>query len=216
VTWTHDPAAPRARVTPADREDTARVEAFSDGVFAIAITLLVLDLKVPRALAPGEALATALAQQWPSYLAFVTSFATILIMWINHHRMFRLVGRVDERLLVTNGLLLLGVTVVPFPTALVAEYLGHPGERLAAAVYNGTFIVIALFFNLLWRGGARRLLRHTADPTAVAAIDHSYRFGAVYVLAFALAYVNVAASLTLNLALAAFFALPAGAHRARD
>src|SRR5438105_9560046 len=126
------------------------------------MTLLVLDLKVPHAVTGGDSLASGLARQWPAYLAFITSFATILIMWINHHRMFHLIGHADDRLLLYNGALLLGVTAVPFPTALVAEYLGHPGERLAAAVYNGTFIVIAVFFNLLWHGAARRLLRRDA------------------------------------------------------
>src|SRR5882672_2129896 len=94
--------------------ETGRIEAFSDGVFAIAITLLVLDLKVPRALQDGRTLASSLGAMWPSYLAFVTSFATILIMWINHHRMFTLIGRADDRVMFYNGLLLLGVTVVPF------------------------------------------------------------------------------------------------------
>ena len=102
--------------------ETARIEAFSDGVFAIAITLLVLDLKVPRDLPDGRTLAGALLAQWPAYMAFASSFMTILIMWVNHHRIFTLVGRSDSRLLFFNGLLLMGVTVVPFPTALVAEY----------------------------------------------------------------------------------------------
>src|SRR5215469_2591255 len=106
--------------------ETGRVEAFSDGIFAIAATLLVLDLKVPQT--GGRTLASALRSQWPTYLAFVTSFATILIMWINHHRIFTLIGRSDDRLLFYNGLLLFGVTLVPFPTALVAEYLRHDGQ----------------------------------------------------------------------------------------
>src|SRR5262245_38427492 len=95
--------------------ETARIEAFSDGVFAIAITLLVLDLKVPKEAGHDLSLASALAAQWPAYLAFVTSFLTILVMWINHHRMFTLIGRSDDRLLVYNGLLLMGVTLVLFP-----------------------------------------------------------------------------------------------------
>jgi uncharacterized membrane protein len=102
-------------------EETGRVEAFSDGVFAIAMTLLVLDINVPRDLAPGRTLVQALAGQWPTYLAFVTSFATILIMWVNHHRLFTQIGRWDDRLLFGNGLLLLGVVLVPFPTALVPK-----------------------------------------------------------------------------------------------
>lgn len=194
-----------------ERRDTSRLEAFSDGVFAIAITLLVLDVKVPHELPSGVALAAALGHQWPSYLAFVTSFATILIMWINHHRMFTLIDRVNDRLLFYNGVLLLGVTVVPFPTALVAEYLGRSGQYVAAAVYNGTFILIALCFNLLWRSAStrRRLIHRLATPSQVTAITRSYQWGpAIYGVAFALAFVSVAASLALNLALAIHFARP--------
>src|SRR5262249_42578260 len=97
--------------------ESERLEAFSDGVFAIAITLLVLELKVP----PRDAdLAAALLSGWPSYVAFLTSFATIGIMWLNHHRLFTTIRRVDHGTLVLNGLLLLGVTALPFPTAIVA------------------------------------------------------------------------------------------------
>src|SRR5262249_29867193 len=102
------------RVT-ARLNETNRIEAFSDGVFAIAITLLILEIKVPRDLAPPATLAQALAHQWPSYLAFVTSFFTILIMWVNHHRLFRHIAHFDDQLLFYNGLLLFGVAVVPFP-----------------------------------------------------------------------------------------------------
>jgi uncharacterized membrane protein len=191
--------------------DTARIEAFSDGVFAIAITLLVLDLKVPRDVADGGSLARALLAQWPAYLAFLTSFMTILIMWVNHHRMFSLIGRSDDRLLLYNGLLLMGVTLVPFPTSLVAEYLRHDGQRTAAIVYNATFIVIAVCFNLLWRTAAveDRLLHPQADREAVQAIFDAYRYGPVwYVVAFGLAFVNVTVSLALNLGLALYFAAP--------
>src|SRR5512132_2117231 len=108
--------------TPYEQEqekETGRIEAFSDGVFAIAITLLVLDLKVPRDLDEGVSLAQALLRQWPSYLAFIASFATIGVMWINHHKLFTLIKRSDDVLLILNVILLLGVTLTPFPTALV-------------------------------------------------------------------------------------------------
>jgi uncharacterized membrane protein len=193
--------------------ETARIEAFSDGVFAIAITLLVLDLKVPRELRGEAELWRALVAQWPSYLSFLTSFATILIMWINHHRMFTLIGRSDHRLMVYNGLLLLGVTVVPFPTSLIAQYLRHDGERLAALVFNGTYIYLAICFNLLWRCAAvgDRLLDRDASREAVSAIFDAYRYGPVwYVAAFALSFASVTASLLVNLGLAVFFALPRG------
>ena len=100
--------------------ETARVEAFSDGVFAIAITLLILDVHVP---APGLGpLRTALARQWPTYIAFLISFAFIGIMWVNHHRLFNHIRRSDNTLMFLNLLLLLGVCVVPFPTALLAAH----------------------------------------------------------------------------------------------
>jgi len=197
--------------------ETARLEAFSDGVFAIAITLLVLDLKVPRDIHDGgRSLAQVLLAQWPAYLAFVTSFMTILIMWVNHHRIFTLVARCDDRLLLYNGLLLLGVTVVPFPTALVAEYLRHDGQRTAAILYNLTFIFIAICFNVLWRSAAvgNRLLHPGADPLAVKRIFDAYRYGPVwYLAALGLVFVSVTASLVLNLALALFFAAPGRSAR---
>jgi len=103
--------------------ETSRIEAFSDGVFAIAITLLILEIKVPP---PGSGeLSLALARQWPSYLSFLMSFAFIGIMWINHHRLFTHIARSDDVLLILNLLLLLGVIVVPFPTAVLATHWGE-------------------------------------------------------------------------------------------
>jgi uncharacterized membrane protein len=197
-----------------DEKETGRIEAFSDGVFAIAITLLVLDVRVPQEV-PGRTLLSALLDQWPSYLAFVTSFATVGIMWINHHRIFALIKRADHLLLVLNGLLMLGVTFVPFPTALVAGYVSHRDQRVAAMVYSGTFTVIAIFFNVLWRYASHknRLLDRKIDPHAVAAITHAYSFGPpLYFTSFCLALGSVAASLALNVALALFFALPGKNH----
>lgn len=191
--------------------ETARIEAFSDGVFAVAITLLVLNIKIPSATAGGPSLLVLLAGQWPTFLAFVTSFATILIMWVNHHRIFTHIGRSSEALLFFNGLLLFGVTFVPFSTALVAQYLNAPGKLTAAVVYNGTYVFIAVLYNLLWRTASQdgRLLRHDADLHGVAAIHSSFRWGIpIYTIAFALAFVSVTASLILNLLLAVFFALP--------
>lgn len=195
-------------------EQTTRIEAFSDGVFAIAMTLLVLDIKVPHELGSGGALAHALVAAWPTYLAFLTSYATILIMWVNHHRLFTHISRWDDRLLFINGALLLGVVLVPFPTALVAEYLGHAGQTTAAMVYNGTFIVIAVCFNLLWKTASTegRLLRVDHDVDAVRHITDSYRFGPLFYLAtFVVGLVNVTVSLVLSFTLAVYFALPAKA-----
>jgi uncharacterized membrane protein len=190
--------------------ETARVEAFSDGVYAIAITLLILEIKIPQ---PGSVpLSIQLLRQWPSYVSFIISFAFIGIMWINHHRMFTHIKRSDNGLLILNLLLLLGVCAVPFPTAVLASHLGKTDQRMAALLYNGTYVFIAVFYNLLWRYASstrRRLLAHDVDAEAVAKISRQYAFGPVpYLVCFALAWVNVVASLTLNFALACFFALP--------
>ena len=204
------------------RKETGRVEAFSDGVFAIAMTLLVLNVKVPNTEQPGQ-LGSLLWQQWPSYLAFVISFAFIGIMWVNHHRLFVHIRRIDHMLLVLNGALLLGVTAVPFPTAVLAQYLGKPDEKAATMLYAGTYVVVALFFNVLWRYAAsgHRLLGDEVDEAEVNRITRQYAYGPLlYLACFVLAYINVAASLALNVALAIFFALPpnkvtrAKAHRA--
>ena len=204
------------------RKETGRVEAFSDGVFTIAMTLLVLNIKVPNTDQPGQ-LGSLLWQQWPSYLAFVISFAFIGIMWVNHHRLFVHIRRIDHMLLVLNGALLLGVTAVPFPTAVLAQYLGKADEKAATMLYAGTYVVVAVFFNVLWRYAAsgHRLLGEEVDEAEVNRITRQYAYGPLlYLACFVLAYINVAASLALNVGLAIFFALPpnkvtrAKAHRA--
>jgi uncharacterized membrane protein len=196
-----------------DAKETARVEAFSDGVFAIAITLLILELKVPRGLGAAD-LGHALIEEWPSYAAYFVSFATIGIMWISHHWLFSLIRRVDQPLLILNGLLLLTISVMPFPTALMADYLARDGSRLAAAVYTGWAILISLAFDALWRyasSPARRpqLLRVAPDSPDVQAIHQAYRFAPLwYVTAFALSFWSAAVALAVCGAMALFFALP--------
>jgi uncharacterized membrane protein len=129
-----------------------RVEAFSDGDIAIAITQLVLDLRVPAAdrFVSPRVLLDALGELWPSYLGYLVSFVTIGIMWANHHNLFRHVRRVDHSLLLANLFLLLGVGFVPFPTALLAASIGEPTAQVGVLVYSGTFVAIALAFNVLW------------------------------------------------------------------
>jgi uncharacterized membrane protein len=191
------------------------VEAFSDGVFAVAITLLVLDLRVPLAsdLHNGQDVLAFLGTQWPNYLAYVASFLTILVMWMNHHALFKLIGRADRVLLIYNGLLLMCVTVVPFTTSLLAEYIAGPkvNQREVAAIYSGVFILIAVAFNLLWHYAAkeRRLLDDAAHPAHVDGINRSFRLGPLaYVVSFGLAVVNIQASLVLLILLAIYYAVP--------
>jgi uncharacterized membrane protein len=198
-------------MTETAAKETARVEAFSDGVFAIAITLLVLEFKVPRLgpAASGAELWGALRELWPSLVAFLGSFAAILIMWINHHGLFRLVRRVDTPFLYVNGFMLLLVTFVPFPTAVLAEYLGHAGERAAAAFYCGTFVVVSITFQLWWWTATRRRLLHEhVSEKHVSRIRRSYRFGfAVYVAAALLAFWSPWAGLGLCVGLWGYWGL---------
>ena len=164
-------------------KETGRLEAFSDGVFAIALTLLVLELKVPHlpngsAQQTSAALASSLVSEWPSYFAFVTSFFTVLIMWVHHHTIFRLVYRTDATLLFTNGLLLLLVTAVPFPTAVVAEYLDTPAAPAACVFYSGVFVLIGIAFYLLLMAAFRRpMLAPHASEGLVRKLRRSYRLG---------------------------------------
>jgi uncharacterized membrane protein len=132
-------------------------------------------------------------------------------MWINHHKLFNQIRRTDHWFLLWNGLLLLWVTLVPFPTALVAEFIHRKDAALAAAFYSGTFILISIFFNLVWRHAAtrNRLLKEDKDDRFVRAINRQYACGPfLYLIAFALAFVNVTASVTACMLLAIFFALP--------
>lgn len=204
--------------------DTGRLEAFSDGVFAIAITLLVLNLHVPSP-NPRQPLVVALAAQWPTYAAYLISFAFILIMWVNHHRMFKYIARTDHGLLLCNGVLLLFVTVVPFPTSLLSVYLGNGGATFtdqvtAAVVYQASYFFIALAFNLVWFWAARghRLLDGRLHPSYADTVSKRYRWGPVsYLVCVAVAFWSPFASLLLNAAIAIFWAWPTGeAHPARQ
>src|ERR1700682_1711481 len=127
-------------------KETGRVEAFSDGVFAVAITLLVLNIKIPGLdLSPSNLpnetqLWIELVKEWPMLAAYVTSFATIGVMWINHHRLYSHIKRTDTVLLLLNLLLLLIIVFIPVPTALVAEYLVYPDLHSAALLYSGTSV----------------------------------------------------------------------------
>jgi uncharacterized membrane protein len=137
--------------------NSGRAESFSDGVFAVAITLLIFNL-LPIG-SSGVLSWRSLGAAWPQYAAYVVSFLSIGIMWMNHHTLFGHVTRIDRPLLVLNLLLLMGVVAIPFPTALVAEHLTGPrsaGGSVAAVVYGGVMIVISLFYNAIWE----YLVRH--------------------------------------------------------
>lgn len=192
----------------AEPRETARLEAFSDGVIAIAITLLILHIGVPH-VAAGDSLAYALVDLWPAYLAYLVSFTTILIMWLHHHTLFRVIVRTDHRLLALNGLLLLLITFVNFPTAVLAEYVQTPQRQVATLFYTGTFVLLAVVYNVLWRYASHnhRLLDPSVDTAYVQSITRAYGFGIpAYAAAFLAALVDAWVSLAITAALAFFYA----------
>src|SRR5262249_44487534 len=151
-------------------------------------------------------------------LAFVTSFATILVMWVNHHRLFTLVHRTTGAFLFLNGLLLFFVTVVPFPTALVSQRFLTADAKTATAIYSGTYFATAIAFNALWRyaSAKRRLIDPRSKPEQAEAMTRNYNFGlALYLLAFVLAFFSIFASLALCTGLAVFFAVTGSAEKNR-
>ncbi|HTX33145.1 MAG TPA: TMEM175 family protein [Solirubrobacteraceae bacterium] len=194
---------------------TGRLESFSDGVLAVAITLLVLNIAVPglNRTANGATLAHHLASQWPVYAAYVTSFLTIGIIWINHHAMISRLARADHSILILNLLLLLTVAVIPFATSLFAEYLrADHGAKLAAGVYGGILLAMALAFSALDRQMMLRrpqLLKDELSLEQRRRILARARAGLIpYVIAAGLAAVSPYATLVICLGLAVFYALP--------
>jgi uncharacterized membrane protein len=188
--------------------ETGRVEAFSDGVFAIAITLLILAVGIEQAMAEGD-LGRQLLHLWPAYVAYAVSFLTIGIMWVNHHSVFRQFARVDRPLLLLNVLLLMLIAFVPFPTRVVADHATSGHDRQAAAfLYGTTMTVTAILFFSVWIYGSRHVLRPDADPREVSGITRSYLPGApTYATATLIALVSSIASLVLFAAIALFYAL---------
>ncbi len=190
--------------------ETARIEAFSDGIFSIAATLLVLELKHPAANLPFW---TGLLQNWPGYLSFVLSFFFIGIMWINHHRLFVHITKADDLMMAVNLLLLLGVVFVPYPTALMATsitMLDSSYSRDVALFYNATYFVISLLFNLLWYVClSRKLLDDDAGHKHVHQASIQYAVGpGLYLACLAMTWWSVPLSLAMNAGMAIFFLLP--------
>ncbi len=196
--------------------DTGRLETFADGVMAIAITLLILEIKVPDV--AGRSLGRALVHEWPSYAAYAVSFLTIGVMWVNHHHMFKLIERTTHGFLMMNVVFLMTISFLPWPTALVAAYIRNPaGRSTATVVYGCTMVAIAIMFNVVWRYAARwgDLLVPGVDESA---LRHSYRsyfsgivvYGAATLAALVLPYV----SLAVFAALAVYWLLPGTGPRA--
>ena len=183
------------------------MEAFSDGVFAFAMTLLVLGLRDPTIGSTGSLL-QGLFGEWPAFLAFGISFTTILVMWINHHNMFTYVRRIDGPFMLLNGLLLLATTLIPFTTSLVADHIQFADSGTAAEVYSGTFLFVALAWNLLWQYAIRHpgVLASTVSEEEIITTTRQFIFGPMlYVVAFIVAFFSGIASLAINLIVLAVY-----------
>ncbi|HLX20472.1 MAG TPA: TMEM175 family protein [Gaiellaceae bacterium] len=190
-------------------EGTTRLETFSDGIFAIAATLLVLEFSVSS----SHDLAHDLLHIWPSYLAYVTSFSTIGIIWMNHHHTVSLIDRTDRTMLFLNNLLLMAIAFLPFPTKLVGDYLRRDGEQAAVLAYAATFVIMAALHAVWWMYARRdrRLIAATVPDSALRAVDRAYMPGVpLYLLSFGVAFASPLAAVFVTFGIAAFY-LPSAA-----
>lgn len=197
--------------------ETGRLETFADGVFAIAITLLVLAIRLP---APDANLVDALRAQLPEFAAYFVSFLTIGIMWVQHHRLFTLIRRSNTTFAMINVVFLMFIAFVPYPTAVLAQRLGNGTNALEATLlYGGTMIAIAIMFNAIWiyataRGGHLLEGELSAERRAEA---RGYRYGApIYLLITLLCFLSPILSLAGFLAFAAYWALPISGPTRRE
>jgi uncharacterized membrane protein len=193
----------------AQEVETDRIEAFSDGVFAIAITLLVLELHPPNT--KHQSLWHGLLHEWPQFAAYLTSFLIIGIMWVNHHSIFRSIVRADRWLLFINLLLLLWTTLLPFPTRLVADHLraGGTDAAVAEAVYSANLTMAAVAFSLIWmravRGG-RLLAAPIGDKRAEWRSIGRFSVGTfLYAATIGISFLSAGVALAIQFALAVYY-----------
>jgi uncharacterized membrane protein len=188
--------------------ETARVEAFSDGVFAIAITLLVLELIQVLHPRDGENLLKYYFRHWQPFLAFLIGFLTVLICWINHHHVFSFIKKTDSTLLWVNGFVLLMITFTPFPTAILAGYLESEG-KFAMAIFGFNYIMIAIASYWLCVYPYNKSLIDDSDRELFHCIKLTYYYSIFYTfLAFLVCFISIPAAIVLYLFLFYAFAYP--------
>ena len=175
-------------------KDTGRIEALSDGIFGVALTLLAIELKAPELkLISNKGLFTALLSMWPQYLTILNSFASVLLMWVGHHSFFKLIRKASIPFTVINGLLLLLVTLTIFSTKTLSAYLLTDAAKTAAAFYAFTNALLSGAFNLLWYQALkeRNILQHNIDDKTIKIQSRSYLSGLlIYVFATGAAFIN--------------------------
>lgn len=189
---------------------TGRIEAFSDGVFAIAITLLIIEIAVPHVDAEGS-LGDAIFDLWPSYFAYILSFITIGIYWANHHSFFRLFLRTDHTFLMLNVFFLMCIAFLPFPTAVLAEYLNDDEHRkVAVSLYSFGLLAPATVWFLVWvYAAARKLTDQRLAPDFVSFLTRQYLLSiAVYLIAFGVSFASGTAALAVCAAVTGVYLFP--------
>ena len=190
--------------------NTNRIEAFSDGVFAVAITLLVLNLQVPQLAASvvSRELVAKLIELWPKLLIYVLSFVIVGIYWVAHHNSFHYIKRSDRNLLWLNLLLLLFIVFIPFPTALVGEY---PEQQVSVVIYGSTLVITGLVLQLLWwyATSKYRLVDREIDPHLVKwATRRNLAAPLIYLLAIGASFLSVQISLIIFILVPLYYIFP--------
>jgi uncharacterized membrane protein len=189
--------------------NTNRLETFADGVFAIAATLLILNVDAQVSEDVPD-LGERLLDIWPSYAAYAVTFFTIGIVWVNHHTVMSQIDRADRVFLFLNVGFLMFVAFAPFPTRLIAEHIREEGARAAALTYGITLVLMATVFNALWLYASvgSRLLRPDHDPEVVRGITRSYRLGVpTYLAATLISIISPTIGVILFAAIAALYIL---------
>jgi uncharacterized membrane protein len=186
----------------------ARLETFADGIFAIAATLLIIDVGLPEEL--GDSLGRELLDIWPQYAAYAISFLTIAIIWVNHHTVLGQIAVVDRTFLFLNVGLLLAIAFIPFPTRILAEHVRTDDGRAAALLYGVTMLAMSISFLAVWLYAAvgRRLIRPDADARTVSGITRSFVPGVpIYAISTLVAFVSPETSAALFGLIAVFYML---------
>ena len=184
---------------------TTRLETFSDGVFAIAATLLILDVK----LTDHGSVSHQLVHAWPSYAAYAISFFTLGIVWVNHHTVFAQIARVDRTFLFINVVFLMVIALTPFPTRVLAEHM-RDQSKAAGFAYGVTYTAMAICYGALWFYAAvgRRLIAEDADPRTVSGISRSFAPGSVvYLVATLSSLLSAYLAIVLYATIALFYVL---------
>ncbi|MDX1934871.1 MAG: TMEM175 family protein [Capsulimonadales bacterium] len=202
---------PRKEELSDDGLTTDRIEAFSDGVFAIAITLLILEIRIPE-VGPGKSLQSALLAVWPSYFAYLMSFLMIGIYWANHHYIFKLYKRTDHYFNLLNVLFLMCISFMPLPTSILGKYLLNDLQRPTAVQFYALGMLLPAFcWMLCWLYAKRgyRLIDEDLDEGFVHALTMQYIFSNIfYLAAYLAAFHSAIASLALNVGLTLLYMSP--------